>query len=444
MDLKAIREKIKAAKIDTLRVEFPDMFGISRGKFVPAGRLDEVVKEGINCAKPTFSLDLNYNIPEGTGTAEEVNYEDMTIIPDLDTFTVVPYQEGVARFIGDIYADGKPFPYSPRGLLKNVVKKYKARGLTPITATELEFFLFKPNGDALDYYCDKPSNVYTANPRSDAIGLLRTIQNTLIDMGIDVLYSNHEFFQGQYEINWKHDEAMKVADQSFTFKAVCKEVAHMNDLLLTFMGRPKDEMGGSGYHLHLSINDRDSGKNLFDDPNGKDGISDMMRHFIGGQLAHARAMTLLFMPTINSYKRTVIGNFAPYYIAWGLDNRSTYIRVPGDRGQGTRVENRAPCATANPYLAAAAALLAGLDGIEKKTDPGDYYEGDIYGADPGDFDTVPFYMQDAIEAFKKDEVLCEAIGPEIVQNILAIRENEVERFRTAVTEWEFNEYAYHL
>jgi glutamine synthetase len=155
-------------------------------------------------------------------------------------------------------------------------------------------------------------------------------------------------------------------------------------------------------------------------------------------------MALLFAPTINSYKRYTLGSFAPYYIAWGLDNRSIYIRVPRERGFGTRVENRAPCASANPYLIGAAALLAGLDGIEKKTDPGDYYEGDVYGEDPAKFDTVPLYMRDAIAAFKEDEVLCEAIGPEIVQNILALRENEVERFRTHVTEWEFNEYTYHL
>ena len=444
MDLKEIQKKIKAANIDTLRIEFPDMFGVNRGKIVPARRLEAILEEGINCAKPTFSLDLSYNIPEGTGTADEVNYEDMTIVPDPKTFCIVPYQENTARFIGDIYVDGKPFSYSPRWLLKKAIQKYEDKGLIPITASELEFFVFKKNGEALEHYCDKPSNVYTVGARVDPLGLMRNLQNVLLEMGIDVLYSNHEFFQGQYEINWKHSDALTVADQAFTFKAVCKEFAFMNDLLVTFMGRPKDELGGSGYHMHFSVNDAATGKNVFDDPSGKDGLSDIIRHFIGGQLAHAKGMALLFAPTINSYKRYTLGSFAPYYIAWGLDNRSTYIRVPRERGFGARVENRAPCASANPYLINAVALLAGLDGIEKKTDPGDYYEGDVYGEDPGTFDTVPLYMRDAIAAFKEDEVLCEAIGPEIVQNILALRENEVERFRTHVTEWEFNEYAYHL
>jgi glutamine synthetase len=444
MDRKEISEKIKAAGIDTLRIDFPDMYGVNRGKIVPAKRLDEVLEEGINCAKPTFSLDLAYNIPPGTGTAEEVDYQDMNIIPDPDTFTLVPYQKNTARFIGDIYVEGKPFPYAPRWLLKKVVEKYQEKNLEPIAATELEFFAFKQDGDAFQYYCDKPSNVYTTGPRVDPVDLLRKLQNVLLEMGIDVLYTNHEFFQGQFEINWRHANALKVADQTFTFKAVCKEFAFMNDLFVTFMGRPKSEMGGSGYHAHYSINDPKSGKNLFEDPKGKERMSDLMRHFIGGQMAHAKGMTLFFAPTVNSYKRYVLNSFAPYYLAWGLDNRTTYIRIPKERGPATRVENRAACGSANPYLVFAVGLIAALDGIENKIDPGDYYVGDIYAEDPGKFETVPLYMRDAIEELEKDKVICEAIGPEIIQNITTIKRTEEERFRTHVTDWEFNEYFYHL
>jgi len=444
MDKKEILEKMKAADIDTLRIDFSDMHGIRRGKIVPARRLEEVLEEGINCAKPTFSLDLAYNIPPGTGTADEVNYEDMTIIPDSDTFTIIPYQKNTARFIGDIYADGKPFPYSPRGLLKRVVKLYEDKGLIPITATELEFFVFKKDGESLEYYCDKASNVYTTGPRVDPADLIRNLQNVLLEMGIDVLYSNHEFFQGQYEINLRHTDALTVADQSFTFKDVCKDFAFINNLLLTFMARPKNEMGGSGYHVHFSINDAKTGQNIFDDPDGKEGMSDIMRYFIGGQMAHAKGMTPFFAPTINSYKRLVLNAFAPYYLAWGLDNRTTYIRVPKERGKATRVENRAASACANPYLVMAVGLIAGLDGIERKIDPGDYYVGDIYTEEPGKFETVPLYLHKAVEELQGDKVLCDAIGPEIIQNFTTIKLNEVERFRTHVTEWEFNEYSYHL
>jgi glutamine synthetase len=444
MEKKEILERMKEAEVDTLRIDFPDMYGVNRGKIVPASRLDAVLEEGINCAKPTFSLDLAYNIPPGTGTAEEVNYEDMTIVPDPDTFAIVPYQKGTARFIGDIYAKGEPFPYSPRWLLKRVMGRYQEKGLEPIAAGELEFFAFRKEGETFEYYCDKPSNVYTTGPRVDPVDLLRDLQNALLKMGMDVLYSNHEFFQAQFEINWRHCNALKMADQTFTFKNVCKEMAFQRDLFVTFMGRPKNEMGGSGFHTHYSINDAKSGKNAFDDPSGKEGMSDLMRYFIGGQMAHAKGMTLFFAPTINSYKRYVLNSFAPYYLAWGLDNRTTYIRIPDERGRATRVENRAACASANPYLVFAVGLIAGLDGIEKKTDPGDYYVGDIYAEEPGKFETVPFYMRDAIDALEKDAVLSDAVGSEIVSNILAVKRNEEERFRTAVTDWEFNEYFYHL
>ena len=444
MEKKEILERMKEAGVDTLRIDFSDMYGVNRGKIVPASRLDAVLEEGINCAKPTFSLDLAYNIPPGTGTAEEVNYEDMTIVPDPDTFAIVPYQEGTARFIGDIYAKGEPFPYSPRWLLKRVMGLYQEKGLEPIAAGELEFFAFRKEGETFDYYCDKPSNVYTTGPRVDPVDLLRDLQNALLKMGMDVLYSNHEFFQAQFEINWRHCNALKMADQTFTFKNVCKEMAFQRDLFVTFMGRPKAEMGGSGFHTHYSINDAKSGKNVFDDPSGKEGMSNLMRYFIGGQMAHAKGMTLFFAPTINSYKRYVLNSFGAYYLGWGLDNRTTYIRVPAERGMATRVENRAACASANPYLVFAVGLIAGLDGIEKKTDPGDYYVGDIYAEEPGRFETVPLYMRDAIEELEKDKILREAIGPHIVENILTIKRNEEERFRTHVTDWEFNEYFYHL
>lgn len=443
MDLAHIKEQIKAADVDTIRVEFADQHGICRGKIIPVGRLDEVMEEGINCAQPTFSLDLAYGIPPGTGTAEAVDYADMTIIPDPETFTLVPYQDRTARFIGDIYFDDKPFVYSPRWLLKKVVGLYEELGLTPIVATELEFFVFQPGENGHDYYQGQPSCVYQTGPRVDPLDLMPALQRTLLAMGLNVLYINHEFFQSQYEVNGLHTTALKMADETFTFKAVCKDVAHLNGLLLTFMGRPRDEMGGSGYHLHFSINDKD-GNNLFEDPGAPDGISDLMRNFMAGQLHHAKGMSAFLAPTVNSYKRYVPDSFAPYYIAWGMDNRTTYIRVPRERGKATRVENRAGCASANPYFAIAVTLLAGLEGIRNKMTPPEPYYGDIYGEDPGKFLAMPFYLHEALDELLKDKALCEAIGPEIIQNYSTLKGHEAEKFRTHVTEWEFNEYAFHL
>ena len=442
MDLAQVQEQMKAADIHTLRIEFADQHGVCRSKIVPARRLEEVLAEGINCAQPTLSLDLAYGIPPGTGTAEAVDYADMTIIPDPGTFTLVPYQPGTARMIGDIYFDGKPLPYSPRGLLKKVIGLYHELGMEPIVATELEFFVFDSEGK--QYYQDKPSCVYTTGIRVDPLDLMPTLQNTLIEMGLDVLYVNHEFFASQYEVNGRHTHALRMADETFTFKAVCKDVAFQKGLLLTFMGRPKDESGGSGYHLHFSINDKNTGKSLFDDPSAPDGMPDVMRQFIAGQMEHAAGMTPFLAPTVNSYKRYVPNAFAPYYLAWGLDNRTTYIRVPSERGPASRVENRAGCASANPYFAIAVTLLAGLDGIRNKMELGEPYRGDVYGEDPTKFPTVPFYLHEAVAALESDKTLCELIGPEIIQNFTVLKKAEAEKFRTHVTEWEFNEYSYHL
>jgi glutamine synthetase len=350
----------------------------------------------------------------------------MTIKPDPATFAVLPYMEGTARFIGNAYGpDGKPLPMDPRYVLQRIIKRYQDLNFNPMLASELEFFLFNKGGDADgEVYNASPSCVYQVNPVIDPKGMLRLFQNLFIELGLDIIYINHEFFPGQFEVNWKYDDALSMADQTFTFKYVCKEVAAMNDLLLTFMGRPKTDNGGSGYHIHASLFDPQSGKNLFEDPAGKNGVSDQLRYFLGGQMAHAKG--------------------CPFYLAWGWDNRTVYCRVPAERGTATRVENRAPCASANPYLVLATVLAAGLDGIENKIEPGEPAPDDVYGAEPGTLETVTFWLQDALEDFKADKVLGDALGPELVQAFLALKEHELERYRTSVTDWEFNEYAYHL
>jgi glutamine synthetase len=446
MDVKEIQEKIKAANVDSLRIDFPDLHGICRSKLVPAGRLEEVIEEGCNHVTATYAVDFANDVAMGTGLGDEIQWRDMTVKPDLNTFAVLPYQEGTARFIGNTYGpDGSPLPMDPRYVLQRIIKRYESLNLQPMTASELEFFLFKRGGEGDgQVYNANPSCVYQVNPIVDPKGMLRLFQNLFIELGLEIIYLNHEFFPGQFEVNWKYDHALKTADQTFTFKYVCKEVAAQNDLLLTFMGRPKTDNGGSGYHIHASLRDQKSGRNIFEDPQADNGVSDLLRYFLGGQMAHAKGMAAILMPTINSYRRFVLGAFCPFYLAWGWDNRTVYCRVPAERGAATRVENRAPCASANPYLAMAAVLAAGLDGIENKIEPGEPAPGDIYGSEPGTYETVTFWLQDALKDFKDDKVLCEALGPELVQAYLALKEHEIERYRTCVTDWEFNEYAYHL
>ena len=445
MDLKQIQEIIKAENIDTLRMEYPDLYGICRHKAMPVKHLESVAEEGLGFAQAIYAINLFNDVALDTGCGYEIEWKDMTVKPDLNTFAVLPYLEGTARLICSAFRDGTPIAVDPRNALKRILKKYEDRGLRAVCASELEFFLFDPSaGEPTALYNPNLSCVYQANPTCDRMGFLRNLQNTLLALGLDILYMNHEFFPSQYEINWKYDEALKMADDSFTFKYVCKEMAAQNNMHLTFMGRPTTDGGGSGYHIHLSLSDPKTRKNLFADPDGEHGISELMRWFIGGQMAHAKGMSALLAPTINSYKRYLPDSFAPYWLAWGLDNRTVYCRVPGERGPATRVENRAPCASANPYLVFAAAFAAGLDGIENKIDPGEPAVGDIYGAEPGTYENMPFYLRDALEALKADTVLCEAIGPELIKAFVAIKQDELDRFRKHVTDWEFNTYAFHL
>ena len=445
MELKEIQEIIKAKNITSLRLEFPDLYGISRSKMMPAKHVERVAEEGLGFAQAIYAIHLGNDVAEETGCGYEIDWKDMTVIPNLDTFAVLPHLEGTARLIGSPFRDGNPIPVDPRYCLQRILKQYDEMGLRAVCASELEFFLFEPNEDnPKALYNPNLASVYQIGPSTDKIGFLQKLQNTFLDLGIDILYMNHEFFPSQYEINWKYDEAMKMADDSFTFKNVCKEMAFQNNLILTFMGRPTTDGGGSGYHVHLSLSDPVTHKNLFDDPNGKNGISDLTRYFIGGQMAHAKGMSALFAPTINSYKRYVPNSFCPYYLVWGLDNRSVYCRVPDERGSATRVENRAPCASANPYLVFAAAFAAGLDGIKNKIEPGEPFVGDVGFAEPGTLDTVPFYLRDALEELKADKVLCEAVGPELIKAFVALKENELDRFRKYVTDWEFNEYSFQL
>lgn len=445
MELRQIQEIIKAENITTLRIEYSDLYGICRGKMIPAKQVEAVAEEGLGFAQAIYAINLCNDVAAGTGCGYEIEWKDMTIIPDLNTFSVLPYLDGTARLIGNAFRDGKPIPVDPRYVLQRILKKYEEKKLRAVCASELEFFLFEPTAsNPTELYNSNLSCVYQLNPTCDKTGFLHNLQNTLVDLGIDVIYMNHEFFPSQYEVNWKYDEALKMADDSFTFKYACKEMAAQNNLHLTFMGRPTTEGGGSGYHIHLSLSDPETRKNLFDDPDGQYGISELMRYFIGGQMAHAKGMSALFAPTINSYKRYVPDSFCPYYLAWGLDNRTVYCRVPDERGPATRVENRAPCASANPYLVFAAAFAAGLDGIENRIEPGEHAVGDIYGVDPGTYETVPFYLRDALEELKADTVLCDAMGPELIQAFVALKEDELDRFRKHVTDWEFKEYSFQL
>ena len=441
----SVLRQIESAHIRTIKIQFPDFFGVARTKAVPARQFPHVLEHGIQFAFPTFSLDLAGNGAAGTGTAEEVGFPDMTAIPDLSTFTVLPWEPHTAAVIADLYYEGEPIALAPRNILKRVLAEYDQRNLVPLVGSELEFYLLKrDDGGAWRTYSEKPSMVYTWNSTIDPDGITRKICDAVEEMGHRALAVSHEFFPGQFEINLDHGEALNMADRTFFYKQAVKEIAWQNGLMATFMAKPRSDLGGSGYHTHMSIAQPETRANLFYDPRGNGELSELACGFIGGQIAHARGMTAVLAPTVNSYKRFVPGAFAPYYIVWGFDNRTCYVRIPPERKSGTRVENRTADGVANPYLVFAAALAAGLDGIDHHLDPGPPFSGDAYSTASPDTPVIPQYLHEAVTALEQDAVICEALGPAFVKAFGAVKRLESQRFRAHVTDWEFNEYAFHL
>ena len=266
----------------------------------------------------------------------------------------------------------------------------------------------------------------------------------LKEMQYKVLYMNHEFYPGQYEYNWSHGQALRNADETSVFKGVSKDIAEINDLFITFMAKPMNENGGSGCHFHISLDDMETGENLFHDENTPDKMSPLLKNFVAGVLKHAKALTAFLAPTVNCYKRYQPDSFAPYYIGWGYDNRTTYIRIPDERGKGTRAEIRAGSAAANPYLALGGMLAAGLDGIKNKLEPSEIITTDLYHDMKKQSEIVPKSLYRSLRELENDEWMCKCAGEDLINNFIAIKQMEVESFANSVTDWEWKTYSYHL
>lgn len=438
-----VKGLIKKHGIEMLRLEFVDLNGISRGKLLPADMIDEMLDHGIAFAAATLAVCFDGNVAGVKGITE--CYDDLKVKADPSTFVVLPYLEKTALIIGDLYYHEKPMKQSPRGFLKRMIKEYQNMGLNPIAASELEFFLYnKAGNDIVVPYTDKPGNVYTSSNRVDPKGILPTFTKTFREMDFKVLYMNHEFFPGQYEFNWNHSQALRSADETIIFKSLCKDIADMNNMFATFMAKPSTDSGGSGCHFHVSLNDMERGENIFYDSNGAEGMSKLMYNFVAGVLKHAKPLTAFLAPTVNCYKRYRPDSFAPYYIGWGYDNRTTYIRIPEERGKATRVELRAASAAANPYLALGAILAAGLDGIKHNIEPPEIVKTDHYHDDSKQSEILPRTLERALAELEQDEWLRECIGEDLINNFLSIKQLEVETFTTVVTDWEWKTYSYHV
>ncbi len=432
-------EQVLAAGVKRVRVHFTDLLGVSRNKVVPASVLEELAEGGLNFAVTSLAVSHAGEVIEATGLGADVSYRDMQAVPDLSTLRVVPWEKATGTCIADLFFNGEPLPCDPRRLLRSACAEAARRGYTAVCGHELEFFLLRPSGGGgYEQYAAQPGLVYTLSPSVDVEGVLPEMEDAMTAMGLPVTASNQEYFGSQWEINLRYADALEAADDAHLFKLAVKELALKHGLVATFMGKPLQDQGTSGYHLHLSLWD-ESGGNAFLDETDEEGLSRVCRHFIAGQLHHARGMTAIMAPTVNAYKRFLAMAFAPYWVTWGSDNRTVYVRVPQERGNATRIENRSGDGTANAYLSSAVAILAGLDGIDRELDPGAAVEGDAYSLEGG-FPLMPLSLAEALDALEEDELLTRALGEQFVRAFVALKRDEVKRFVSSVTDWELHEY----
>jgi glutamine synthetase len=455
------REREAEAALDALgatgpaavRLLYTDLHGVARGKDIPVRHFPGLAEEGVMFCSAVMGTDLRHTPVVGG----EEGYVDLSIRPDLGTLRVVPWLPEVAWCLGEAWTvDGaEHWPVCPRALLERVVAEYAERGLEPIVAPELEFFLVERDASVpggIRRYVDELSRVYTVGAVSDPREIVLRMLLWCDELGLEAFAANHEYMSSQYEINVKHSGALDAADRAFMLRTAVKEIAAREGLLATFMGRPFSDQGGSGFHLHVSLNGED-GRNAFSDEERADGLSELAEAFVAGVLDHAQSLQALLGPTVNAYKRILPDSLAPTHANWGHDNRTSFCRIPRERGSRSRVEIRTGDGSANAHLITAAVLLAGLDGIERELEPPEPVAGDAYRADEAHAGTrLPADLPGALDALEADTWLVERLGPRLVSTFVAMKRFEVERFQQVVgeldlevvTAWEVEEYAAHL
>ncbi len=433
-EILALAEKQQIRFVD---LQFTDVVGVVKNVTVPIAELPEALEHGIWFDGSSI---------EGFARVAE---SDMHLKPDVRTFAILPWlrgDEATARLICNVFTpDGQPFLGDPRAVLIRALAAAAAMGFTYNTGPELEFFLLKPHADG-GLLPPEPhdSASYFDAPTDKASGLRRQMADTLAAFGIRVEAMHHEGASGQHEIDFRYSEALTTADQAVTFRVALKMIAQLNGLYATFMPKPLRGIPGSGMHVHQSLAYAATGQNAFADPGDPHGLSRTAKHFIAGQLAHARGMCAILAPLVNSYKRLVAGYEAPVYVSWARINRSALIRVPrASTSESTRLELRCPDPCCNPYLAFAVMLAAGLDGVRRELPAPEATEENLYQLDQvrrAALGVLPGSLNQALDALEKDEVVCAALGPHIAERFISAKRLEWDDWRLDVTPWELAKY----
>jgi len=422
--------------VSFLRLQFTDILGVNKNIEVPESQFDKALEGDIMFDGSSI---------EGFVRIEE---SDMVLRPDLDTFRVLPNgDEGgkVARVICDIYnPDGTAFAGCPRLTLKRQIARAREAGYTMMAGVEAEFFLFEFDASERPTTVTHDSGGYfDQTPVDKAEEIRRLIVKDLVSMGFEVEAGHHEVAPGQHEIDFRYAEALETADNLATFRFVVRDVAYRHGFLATFMPKPIFGRNGSGMHTHQSL--FAGGKNAFHDARAEWELSKVALAYIAGLLEHARGYCAITNPLVNSYKRLVPGYEAPVNVAWSMRNRSPLVRIPDRRGTGTRCELRMPDPSANPYLALAVQLAAGLDGVERKLTPPDPVNKNIFEMSHRErrryrIDELPRDLHEALECLEKDGVIKAALGDHIFERFVEAKREEWEDYIGTVSEWEIERY----
>ena len=441
LSVETLKSDIKSGKIDTVIVAMTDMQGRLVGKRIHGEHfLNDTLAHGTEGCNYLLAVDMDMNTVGGYEMSSwERGYSDFVMEPDMSTLRYVPWQEGAAMVLADVkWLDGKDVVASPRQILRKQVKALADAGMVPYVGTELEFVLFNNSyEDAWNkhYIGLTPANQY--NVDYSLMGgarvepLLRAIRLGMAGANMMVESVKGECNFGQHEIAFRYSDALSNCDNHVIYKNGAKEIAAAAGYALTFMAKPNEKEGNSS-HIHCSFRGLDDSMVMTDEADKEHGMSDLGRHFIAGQIAHMRELSLMFAPNINSYKRYVPGSFAPTAIRWGRDNRTCALRLVG-HGGGLRLENRVPGGDVNPYLAVAGMIAAGLDGIKNKMVLEPAFEGNAYASDSS---RVPSSMLEAQKLWAESAWVKETFGASVQDHYANYAEVELAAYGKAVTNWE--------
>ena len=440
MSLDVAKQYLAQNQVRFVLAQFVDIYGVAKSKAVPVDHLEDIITDGVGFAGGgVFGLRLAPHEPE------------YIVVGDLSTLTLIPWAPGYARIMGTGTVSGRAHPIDTRNILKTQVTRLSERGWTCMTGIEPEFSLLKRTADGSVAPFDqtdclqKPAYDYRGLSRARTF--LERVTESLQSLGIDVYQIDHEDANGQYEINFKYADAMTSADTIILFKMAAAEIAHDLGAICSFMPKPKSSMTGNGMHIHCSLVDS-RGRNLFHDETDKSGmgLSQLAYHFTAGILAHAKPLTALLAPSVNSYKRLVVGRtasgttWAPVFIAYGDNNRTAMVRIPYGR-----IELRVGDSGMNPYLAQAALIAAGLDGIDKKLDPGPPQNINFYALSPSELaargiEMLPQCLADAIAALERSDLFKAALGEDFIEEFVALKREEWIDYHRHVSDWEVKRY----